>query len=546
MYMKVIFHLIFQTMLQRGIIILIPKLSWCQCLSFSRALHSAGETNSELVKRLLGQNEETWHEQKNSFLNNYDRDNLMETYKKLRFLGYSNENILEELRIMRLRPLTLNSRYRIYLDYGFDKKLISLSLLRHFVATLAHNIHKLKKDGYINKYKNVLANVNKKLKLENVEELDESLPLKHIHHEYLAQYLSLSLNMSRDEANYNLRKYTNLKCRSFKCIRENIDFLTKTFGFTHEKIRKHIYVLYSDKENALSVLKTYPKLGSTDFKDIIYSYPNIILLPLSNVRGVIECVEKFGYSRDHIAKVPMILLLNPSTLETRLNRIHTEDWYQPYVGLPRALNLAFSLPDIEKRRSILRDLNMKCVSMNLLACPKSYFNAYAKHGRDKLNGVDGVKYLASKLNVTHQEVIDKLQTHPYSRYVSLQQLNNSVHYLLTKFSQKEVYDNLQLVLYPMNVIESAVLKLEDTSHIDTTPCQDPSGSIKQEFILPLVLYLIEKENNFSGYGIWEEDEEKHSSVETSQVCMLSVKKKLKKPWTKRRRSVSILGNIAAS
>ncbi|KAL1458748.1 hypothetical protein WDU94_008867 [Cyamophila willieti] len=353
--------------------------------------------------------------------------------------------------------------------------------------------------------------------------------------------------MTRDEAIYNLKKYPNLRARSFKCIRENIDFLIKSFGFTHEKIRKHIFVLYLDKENVTSILKTYPKLGSTDFKYIVHSYPNTIMLPLSNVRGVIECVEKFGYSRDHITKIPMILLLKPSTLEQRLNRLHAEEWFQPYVGLPRALALAFSLPDVEKRRSILQDLNVKCVSMNLLACSKGYFNAYAKHGKDKLSGMDGTKYLASTLNIPREEVVDKLQSHPYSRYVSLQQIHNSVHFLLTKFTRREVYDNLQLVLYPMNMIESALVKLSDSSHLDTTPCQDSSGRIKQEFTLPLVLYLIEKENNFSGYGVWEEDGDKHTpGGATPKVSMLSVKKRFKKPWTKRRSSVSFPEDIAAS
>lgn len=76
----------------------------------------------------------------------------------------------------------------------------------------------------------------------------------------------------------------------------------------------------------------------------------------------------------HISCVPMILVLKPATLEARLSHLHTESWFQPYAGLPRALMLAFSLPTVEKRRKILDELNMKCVSINTLACSGTEFN----------------------------------------------------------------------------------------------------------------------------------------------------------------------------
>lgn len=285
-----------------------------------------------------------------------------------------------------------------------------------------------------------------------------------------------------------------------------------------------------------ALLKAYPRSSSLNIKQLAYSYPNILLSRLNNVEGVIKCVQKFGYTTEHLCKAPMLLVLNPSTLEARLSRLHTEAWFQPYVGLPRALKLVFTLPGVERRRRILEELNMKCVSINVLSCTSGWFNAYAKHGRDKINSVDGFRYLSSKLKVPFREVTDKLRSHPYKRYVSLQQIHSSLTYLLDTFSEENIFQNLQLVLYPVNVIESAVARIQEpSSGLDTSPCQDPSsGCIRHQFILPLTLYLIEKENNFSGYGVWEEEEssqEGGASIEGGEVPMLPIRKRRRKPWS---------------
>ncbi|KAI5742162.1 hypothetical protein M8J77_003922 [Diaphorina citri] len=365
--------------------------------------------------------------------------------------------------------------------------------------------------------------------------LSEKMPLKRIHCEFSVHHLMSVLNISHEEAKYKFKRYPNLKSRSFKCIQENVHVLTKKVGFTHERIKKNAFLLHADKENLLSLLKKYPKLGSVDMKQIIQAYPILVLSPIRNIESVIQCVQKFGYTLEHLSKAPMILILKPSTVEQRLTQIHTEEWLQPYSGLPRTLMLVLTLPSLEKRRAVLQDLNMKCISINVLACTKILFNAYVKHGRDKLNSEDAYLYLSNKLNVPFEKITQKLQSHPYKRYVSIQQIHNSLTFLLGKFSEDNIYNNLQLVLYPVNVIEAALEKLtsgSDTS-LDTTPCHDANGNIKEELVLPLTLYVIEKQTNFTGYGIWEEEEEdgevEHNANLDSPVSMLPIRKKKRKP-----------------
>lgn len=517
---------------------LIQKLYQCRSLSTSFIVHSSKNTNSEFIRNVLGCEKNDWDREANSFLEKYERENLHESVNTLKKLGFSDTDISSEPRILAFRSQTLISRHRILCDYCFHRSLITATLLRRFVHHFSLDIHELKRKRYINKYKNVLGHVNKKLNV-HIDHLQETMPLKRIHLEYLIHYLMSTLCMSYEDSKYHLKTYSNLRARSFRCISENVKLLTSKFGFDLEKIKKHVYVLHADRSNMLAMLKAFPKDGPLDIKQTAYTYPNILMASLRNIQEVIECLQRYGYGMSHISCVPMILVLKPATLEARLSHLHTESWFQPYAGLPRALMLAFSLPTVEKRRKILDGLNMKCVSINTLACSGTEFNTYAKHGRDKLTSVDGFKYLGSRLNVPHKQIFDKLKSHPYLRYVSLQQIHNSLNFLLEKFNEDLIYQNLQLVLYPVNVITEAFSKLQEPTVMDTTPCQDNEGQIQHQFLLPLALYVIERDSNFSGYGVWDENQEGGKSGE-GDISLLPVRKRKRKPLEERsRRSVKV-------
>lgn len=98
----------------------------------------------------------------------------------------------------------------------------------------------------------------------------------------------------------------------------------------------------------------------------------------------------------------------------------------------------------------------------------------------------------------------------------------------------DLFTPFVLVCIFRTVIEAALEKLtsgSDTS-LDTTPCHDANGNIKEELILPLTLYVIEKQTNFTGYGIWEEEEDgevEHNANLDSPVSMLPIRKKKRKP-----------------
>lgn len=47
--------------------------------------------------------------------------------------------------------------------------------------------------------------------------------------------------------------------------------------------------------------------------------------------------------------------------------------------------------------------------------------------------------------------------------------------------------------------------------------QNPSGSIKPEYVLPLVLYNLEKNHHFSGDGVWETNLQNKKITETDST-----------------------------
>lgn len=89
------------------------------------------------------------------------------------------------------------------------------------------------------------------------------------------------------------------------------------------------------------------------------------------------------------------------------------------------------------------------------------------------------------------------------------------------------------------MITEAFSKLQEPTVMDTTPCQDNEGQIQHQFLLPLALYVIERDSNFSGYGVWDENQEGGKSGE-GDISLLPVRKRKRKPLEERsRRSVKV-------
>lgn len=67
-------------------------------------------------------------------------------------------------------------------------------------------------------------------------------------------------------------------------------------------------------------------------------------------------------------------------------------------------------------------------------------------------------------------------------------------------------------------IEEALVAIQDMNNVNYL--RDLNGSIKPEFVLPLVLYHMEKNYHFSGDGVWNTDLQNNKDLElnTSKNC----------------------------
>lgn len=142
--------------------------------------------------------------------------------------------------------------------------------------------------------------------------------------------------------------------------------------------------------------------------------------------------------------------------------------------------------------------------------------------------------MAKTFKKKQDEVRRILSRHPNWCHVPVLSLKASLDYLHYRdFSQKDLAENLILLLYPVPRIEQKLTALlewkEDSSNRDMIHGVVPSAISKSK-LLNLCLYFIEAEFHFSGDGIWTLDLDRIKQSDVMAAGVLDLPKTITKMY----------------
>ncbi|KAL1124083.1 hypothetical protein AAG570_001853, partial [Ranatra chinensis] len=116
---------------------------------------------------------------------------------------------------------------------------------------------------------------------------------------------------------------------------------------------------------------------------------------------------------------------------------------------------------------------------------------------------DILNFLSSELNTDKNSLRTALDRHPFSAYVPLVQIGKNLTTLKNLgFTDDLILKNLCVLLYPMERIVSEIDKLKEGPGPEYDYCKGSDGSIRQDLLLQLAMYNIEKTCNFTGEALW--------------------------------------------
>ncbi|XP_014088717.2 transcription termination factor 5, mitochondrial [Bactrocera oleae] len=469
--------------------------------------------NAHFLKREIGSTHLKWSNVlvKYPELKAIKRQDAVNTVKTLKMLNFDVETILQKPVVLHQNALTLENRYEVLYECGFQP--ITLILLSKFVTVINKTVSMLKSYGYIPFEVNVLANLcnsfsNEELSVKTFTELNEGMNIKHLRECILNTYLRQVLDMNDNDIKKLWQVYYRVRHRSFKSVQSVVKVLLEDLHFPKERIIKNAFLLHGDAENMSRIITEIKRIDGQDMREIVYRRPKILMSSCDGLLKTLENVKAFGIHESAITKCLEILTLGSDTILERLKDLNSIDEFKVLGTNPRVLRLVHYQNKARLRLEYLNQLKVRCASLHILSGGSEKFAKFAREGVDRTKGRDVVVYLANIIGKDENYIRALLSRHPNWCHIPVLQVKQCYDFLRSKkFPISAICNNIHLLLYPIERIEEKLNELHKPESLEELQLPvDNIYDLDNNEMLTLILYLIECEFHFTGDGIWTEQQ----------------------------------------
>ncbi|CAG9804106.1 unnamed protein product [Chironomus riparius] len=458
------------------------------------------DLNAEQAKKFLSGYTSLWGQ-------NADYTEIEKTLKYLRTNKFSNYDVIEHPTCLFINPATYENRDMVFKECLFQN--VKLSFYIRYVSIMNKNLAVLKAYQYVHPSSDVVNNLRKQLdipvKLE--KELADTLSLNEIRREIMNKYLKERLHMTDDEIVRARKIYTHMKHRNLRGMVETVNILIDELNFSKERITKNSYLLHARAENIKAILIEIPKIAEMDIKEVVHARPKILMQNCETLKSIIQHVRNFNIPDEAIIKCHEILTLSSDTVYSRLCELHKVKEFSVMFNNPRILRLIHYQTKAKTRLEYLKQLKMRCFSLNLLSGPTETFEKYAYIGGDKTKGKEIIEFFSNTFKIEQKIVREMLHLHPHWVQVPVLSINNTMYFFRYKgFSKEDMLQNFLLLLYPISKIQpklDALFEWKSESDDNRKISDVEVKTLSNSKLLSLCLYFIESEYHFTGNAIFE-------------------------------------------
>lgn len=456
--------------------------------------------NADQTKKLLAANTSLWGQ-------NADYNEIEKTLRYLKNNKFSNYDIVEYPTAIFINPSTYENRQAVFRECLFQN--IRLLFYVKYISIMNKNLAVLKAYQYIHPSSNIVENLKKQLDIPITleKEPSESNSLNEIRRVIMNRYLRERLEMTDKEIEKARKVYTHMKHRNLRGMVETINVLTSELNFSKERIIKNSYLLHARADNIKSILMEVPKIGDTDIKEVLHARPKILMQNCDTIKATINHVKSFNIPLEAILKCNEILTLSSDTIYSRLCELHKIKEFSVMFNNPRILRLIHYQTKAKTRLEYLKQLKMRCFSLNLLSGPSESFEKYAYIGGDKTKGKEVIEFFSNSFKIDQKKVRELLHLHPHWIQVPVLTINNTMCFLRYKgFTKQDMLENFLLLLYPVSKIQPKLDALNEWKNEsnDSKRISDVEvNALSNSKLLSLCLYFIESEYHFTGNAIFE-------------------------------------------
>lgn len=366
-------------------------------------------------------------------------------------LNIDVNNLAKHPAILKLKSNILENRYQCLMESGFDT--VNLELLSKYLYVMNRSIKLLKMYEMID----VDLNVGEKLvQLLNCPEIDSSLvkendSLLKNRERLLIHYFQHKLNMDPLQAEtFKSNHVIKIRHKSFQQLTKCLDLLVQEFRFGNKEIIEHPFLLTADPNNMAKLLFEVKTIFGRDVRDIAANRPIFLMTNWKSILEIIELLEKSNIPNSSLHYLLTLFALEPDTVSQRLEELQSIEELNVLKEHPQILRLIYYQNKALHRLGYLKQMKVKCPSINVLSGHTEIFEKFVRSASDGSKSRQIIFYLSKLLDIGEDELKVQLNRHTQWSHISVLTLKNTVEYLFGKgFDKPHLRENIIIVFYPM-------------------------------------------------------------------------------------------------
>ncbi|BES89118.1 Hypothetical protein NTJ_01925 [Nesidiocoris tenuis] len=438
-------------------------------------------------------------------VNSLTEEDLLERFRNLEKLGVVNCNTVESLPLLSQHMFTVTNRVQVLRESGFLREAITAKRLAKFIKLSKERISTLKQQGIIPEYVDVMSHILQHVDLDPQHYpegmLDQYATLATIRQEIVRAFVKKRFNMTDEEVKAKKANINSLAYKSFATINRNIRLIENEVGMPADTLKRHLYLLRVNPSNIEALLHDVDSIGGMDIQTALNSRPKIMCNSYGNLTKILKLLEEYNLPLHFNQAALKLFTLNHKTVRSRFSELDDIEYFSVYKEHPRLAILVISQKVAKKRLKLLDDANIQMKSLSLIT-DRRHFHKCVTEGYHVLGVQDLRHYLSNRYGSRFKELKDKLDRHPYWKYVPLVTVGRNQRFLSKHLSNDDILRCPIVLFYPDDRVQEEFSRLNAREGID---CCKENGQVKPEFVAPLIAYFIEKETNFSFDGFWQHD-----------------------------------------
>lgn len=445
-----------------------------------------GNTRNQILKDAFGMNSD----EASLLLSKIklkDPDILLSAIKTCRNLGFSDEQILSDPKVLNRKPMLMEQEYLILQEGGFSQ--ITPDILYQYRTLYSKKILELKLSNYVPNDTNVAESFSRYFDPQPDEgvidfhQYTDDERWRDVHASVIRLYLGWRLQATKAEMEKLFRIHIFIRNKSIRLLCENIK-LALQVGLSLKRIRTSGYVLHAYPPYTKDVLRDYSNIAGGNLMKAIKGCPKLLMVSPEKYAKIYGLLKKHNIRDEAIRNQLNVFQYAPQTVQYRLEEIDKLPELRVLKHHNKFLSLVVHHQRAKSRLCYLQELKMKCLPLKLLAL-KGRIDSDILSGIDLNDAKEIMIFLSGLLKCKSKLFEKQLKKHPHYCAVPLIQMEDTYNYLIEmKFTNDDICRVVSILLYPKDLIEENLASIKIDPILSKTT--DPTDQLN------LLLYNMEK------------------------------------------------------